>query len=652
MSSVQASQTVSCVRATVATLVFLISTGTAGAATLVDPLNDFSQMAGHTANWTFRTDHPEYFGGKLSRLTRTDTNAASIVYHLQDIRDFRITTSLAGSPVPTTVEVSKDGSTWASLTSTDSPGPISIGQGPDGQQTAWRGVIVHPFAPIPPGCNYLRFTVGSGGGSQSSWTLQVEQVAIEYVDGGGIQIAAAKPAPADAKTAAAAAVIVPPLEIPGGFTALGASDSASIQWLPIQSASRYAMNRSDDEGASYKPIATDVNSTSYVDKGLKANQTYSYQLVGLKDDGSPVATETVSVRPLKGVVLMTDAFDDWGQADSHTDNVAITRFAGIANCVTRTSTDFGSVVYNVPGALRFAFTTYLNGDAAGQVSVDASPDGQTWVPVRLVYTQPDQLDNGGHMATVWAPATDLPGGTNYVRINLLGNASLKDAMDSPALAFVRVAYGASGPEWTGAAGNSSAETFDDPLTDWSKTVKHSDCLQLDGLCDKVKCIQRHGRADGSVVYHVPQATSFSFDMYYDSAQDEVRVESSVDGDVWAPVDLNMSTPKLATGDRGLHSVVTPKQPLPNGADYLRITFPGTWGVEIGGIQILSGSTDGQTPAAAMGTPGEGGLPTTATAQVSANLPSTIDPSTTNGGSPGGPAVSKVGGGSPPGAPTN
>ncbi|MGO8672341.1 MAG: hypothetical protein ACLQVD_13375 [Capsulimonadaceae bacterium] len=591
-------------------VVFVSGVAPAAADVLVDTFTDFSKITSRTNNWKFSTDHPERVGNYQSRLSRTDANAASIVYHLQGISNFDVVVAVWGQQMMQKVELSADGKNWY----TPLQGETRISD----QQYGFEVVDVPQLAPLEPGMNYLRLTIGPGvPGSDANgpfvWSPQVCKVSIAY---SGAVLAVTTPsasatAPANTGTPTAAPTpTVPELTIPGGLTALAASGSASIQWLPIPNASNYVLKRSDDGGASFKDVASNISLNYYVDKGLSSETGYSYRVVGQKSDGSPVATETVSVKPIHGAVLMTDPFDDWGQADSHSDNVQLTRFDGLVNCVKRTTTDFGSVVYNLPGTVRFAFTTYIAGDIVGQVSADSSPDGQTWSPVKLAYTEPVPFGDAGHYAAVWAPDADLPGGTNYIRINLLGDPNAKGAPDTPALGLVRIAYGAtdSAPPPVPATAP-TMDTFEDTLADWSKTTNHSDCLALDGACDKVKCIQRHGPTEGSVVYHVPHADKFAFDMYYDSGKDEIRVESSLDDKTWAPVDLSAADPVPATGDRQLHSVETPRQPLPDGTAYLRITFPGTWGVEVGDVKIFSGSTSDETPAVTPGTVGDGGLPT-------------------------------------------
>ncbi|MGO8672342.1 MAG: hypothetical protein ACLQVD_13380 [Capsulimonadaceae bacterium] len=596
--------------------VFAACAAPAFAGVLVDNFSDFSQITWRTDNWKFSVDNPARVGGFFSRLSRTDAKAASIVYHMEGIAGYDLILARwrSGAAVPEEIDVSPDGKNWVTTVQ-------KVVDIVEDEVTGRAGMEVQHITPqdgISAGMNYIRVTIGPGVPASDAngpfvWDPQLCKMSIEYTGHVFEVQASAAPTPAATSGTPQAAPTIPELSVPGGLTVLAASDTAAIQWLPIPSASSYAVNRCD-EGDSFKPVATGVSSNYYVDKGLKPNQNYSYRLVGLKGDGSPIATETVSVKPLKGAVMMTDSFDDWQQADSHTDNVDLAKFIGIANCAKRTSTDFGSVVYNLPGAVRFAFTTYLSGDIDGQVSVDSSTDGQNWTPVRLAYTQPVPFGDATHFASVWAPYNDLPGGTNYLRINLLGESGAKASADTPALACVRVAYGATTPAAPTSTANSSTEdTFEDPLTDWSKTAEHSDCLALDGVCDHEKCIQRHGGSPGDVVYHVPKAVNFSFDLYYNSTENKYLVESSTDAKVWAPVDVEMSPPTPSAGDRESHVTVNPKQPLPDGTAYIRITFLGVWGVEIGGIKIYTGSTSSEVSAVSQGSPSEGGLPTGATA---------------------------------------
>ncbi|MGO8673828.1 MAG: hypothetical protein ACLQVD_21025 [Capsulimonadaceae bacterium] len=637
---------------------------------LVDKITDFTHIESHTDNWKFASDNPQRFEGRTSRLQRTDGNEASIVYHFKGISNYDVYYTYWAYPSPAIkIDISADGTTWYPNTWWD-----FNNHGISGIYD-WRSEDLKPQNPLPGWVNYVRITIPAGvfkvvASGPSFWSPQIDQVTIAWSGDLVTVQGATKPnaeitspgtpgtpgapgAPGSSTTPttpAAAPVEAPALSIPGGLTAMAASDTASIQWVPIQSASTYTVKRSDDLGVTYTPLASNVSSNYYVDKGLK-NQNYCYRLVGLKGDGSAVATESVSVKPIKGAVMMTDPFDDWSQADSHTDNMELAKYDGIANCAKRSTTDFGSVVYNLAGSVRLAFTTFFSGDITGQLSVEASSDGQEWTPIKMAYTQPEPFGNpnSGHFSSVWAPTSDLPAGTNYLRINLLGDPNQKTVADTPAIADVRIAYGTFAtptPTPLDAEAPRTLDTFEDPLTDWSKTSQHSDCLQLDGKCDNRTCIQRHGPTAGTVEYHVPKATSFSLEVYYDSAQDEYSVESSTDGQVWAPVELNTSDPVPASGDRRIHVSVTQKQPLPDGTAYLRITFSGTWGVEVGGIKIFSPSTSVEAPAVALGTPGDGGLPVAMTVAANAapasqpsnalasdsNSSSNTDPSTSTSGS--------------------
>ncbi|MGO8671237.1 MAG: hypothetical protein ACLQVD_07740 [Capsulimonadaceae bacterium] len=482
---------IACVYAIIAVLAAILFAAPSHAAVLTDTFEDYSKMDSHTGNWRIVTDNPQYFQGAQSRLVRTDAEAASICYHLTNIRDYRVFLHNYGlNEPPVLVELSPDGTHWTPQPSGDtgngfdSSGPSTSPSteitfnltraGVPNIPLFWSRIVV-PKSALPQGANYLRLTVGPGVSGVNAdgpfiWTPQLSQITITYnADNAGLVVPGnsesdapagvveipspvAREQPATPPARVRPSVDVSSMSIPGGLTALAASDSAAIQWLPIQSADHYVIERSDDEGATFKPINSVTTSDYCVDTGLKAEQEYRYKLVGLTSDGTPLGKEIVSVTPIRGAVMMTDPFDDWGQADSHTDNLQLTRFDGLDNCVERTTADAGSVVYNLPGTVVFAFTTFFSGDLAGQVSVDCSPDGQTWEPVRLVNTPPVPYGAGGHFASVWAPARSLPGNSNYIRIHLVG---LPGSMASPALAFVRVAYGATGRPGPQLAANST-----------------------------------------------------------------------------------------------------------------------------------------------------------------------------------------------------
>ncbi|MGO8673922.1 MAG: hypothetical protein ACLQVD_21505 [Capsulimonadaceae bacterium] len=469
MLTVQKSQTFTRVRPLVAASLLLLLAGTVHAGTLVDPFSDFSKIANHSVNWKLETDHPEYFNGSTSRLTRENATSAWIVYHESNITGFTIIASVwvplrqPFHPLPLTAETSPDGTTWTSIAVSATP----AGQGThvsdpaSGSDGGFFPIEYSSANPIPPGCNYVRFTLGPGGPGipvfvLGAWTPELQEITITYGDalapegGGSAESSLTLSAPAvRAATSTSSsvppptltAVIAKPLDIRGGFTVLAAGDRACLEWLPIPQATRYRIDRSTDAGQTETVYDSNDAVTSFVDKGLTGGRQYCYRLIGFQPDGTVVGTENVSVTVVKEAVILYDPFSDWGETDSHSDNLGLLNVEGLGSCVQRTSSGTGSFVYNLPGTVSFAFAVAFSGDFAGQVSVDASPDGSTWMPVEIANTDPVACGSN-HFETVCSPESELAGNTNYLRVNLSGDSATSN---SPAIAAMRVVYGVA---WT------------------------------------------------------------------------------------------------------------------------------------------------------------------------------------------------------------
>jgi hypothetical protein len=89
-------------------------------------------------------------------------------------------------------------------------------------------------------------------------------------------------------------------------TATG-NTTATLTWLPVNSATSYEIHRSVNNGA-YALVGTTVGngSTTFNDSGLTANTTYLYKVRGKRESGSPTETPFSAVDPATTVVF-TDA---------------------------------------------------------------------------------------------------------------------------------------------------------------------------------------------------------------------------------------------------------------------------------------------------------------------------------------------------------
>jgi hypothetical protein len=84
-----------------------------------DPLNDWSQTYSHSSSLTFGTSSTSYFGGDTSRVTRTSTTSAEVVWQVPNLVSAFVTTYFwpSGPLTPFTFQTSADaGATWQTVT--------------------------------------------------------------------------------------------------------------------------------------------------------------------------------------------------------------------------------------------------------------------------------------------------------------------------------------------------------------------------------------------------------------------------------------------------------------------------------------------------------------------------------------------------------
>ncbi|MGO8673397.1 MAG: hypothetical protein ACLQVD_18800 [Capsulimonadaceae bacterium] len=414
--------------------------------TLDDPLND-DQHLDSFVNLRFDNTNPQYFQGDTSRITRqADGNPARFVYHLPGIVGFRAAIYYWGQPGTVEVYASPDKVNWSQV------GVALDGQTPTAD--TWCAATMIPSGALPDGTNYLEFAILSG---EKSWTPQIGEVLIDF--GAQSRAPAIPPALAPARSAPYSATPSPlagragegaysaqpgdpgndgpSLAIPGGFTAVAASDQASIAWMPVPGAVKYTIRRGMSGASNYQTVASDLTSGTFTDRGLKPGHGYWYQLVAIRADGTGAGTQTMSVTPDPGAVVFNDPLADWSLVSDRTDGLAFSALPGSVSTIRRTKADAESITYNLPGATRLTFAAFFKGDVNGQVAAEASTDSCTWTSVPLINTTPVTVGNG-LSAAVFASSKPMPANTNYLRIDLLGTG----CADTPSIGTVRAAYGA------------------------------------------------------------------------------------------------------------------------------------------------------------------------------------------------------------------
>jgi len=128
---------------------------------------------------------------------------------------------------------------------------------------------------------------------------------------------------------------------------------------------------------------------------------------------------------------------DWSNIADHGENLSFDQAAGNVAVVRRTTADAQSLTYNLPGSVKFQANVYYQGSVTGQFSADASPDGATWTPIKIVNAPPSDIGGNWSVSVVSADGP-LPSHTNFVRFNLSGQS----AAFSPEVGAIRITYGA------------------------------------------------------------------------------------------------------------------------------------------------------------------------------------------------------------------
>jgi glucuronoarabinoxylan endo-1,4-beta-xylanase len=85
----------------------------------MDHLNDWSHTYSHSSSLTFGVNSAQYFGGDTSRVTRTTTGSAEVVWHVPDLISAFVTVYFwpNATLAPFTFATSADeGATWQAAT--------------------------------------------------------------------------------------------------------------------------------------------------------------------------------------------------------------------------------------------------------------------------------------------------------------------------------------------------------------------------------------------------------------------------------------------------------------------------------------------------------------------------------------------------------
>ncbi|CAH8768573.1 glycoside hydrolase family 30 protein [Paenibacillus dendritiformis] len=124
--------------------------------------------------------------------------------------------------------------------------------------------------------------------------------------------------------------------------------------------------------------------------------------------------------------VLTDDLDDWSNTFSHTDGLTLdssnpSYFDGDRSRVKRTSGTTESFIYELPNITSFIASLYQFSVWDG-IAFYTSTDNQSWTPVVHVST-PGVYKGSKWYRKVYTPQTELPAGTNYLKVELSGSDS-------------------------------------------------------------------------------------------------------------------------------------------------------------------------------------------------------------------------------------
>ncbi len=120
---------------------------------------------------------------------------------------------------------------------------------------------------------------------------------------------------------------------------------------------------------------------------------------------------------------VVDTLNNWSYSYSHTSNMMFdstnpSYFIGDTSRAKRSNSSTGNIIYNFSNIKTFQAAAYkFSTTDLSKVKFYSSPDNVTWTLVSSTYTTPVLTANGWY-STTFTPASNLPSGTNYLKVEL------------------------------------------------------------------------------------------------------------------------------------------------------------------------------------------------------------------------------------------
>lgn len=195
--------------------------------TLVDEMANFDLMHEHTENSIIDTSNGEYLGD-TERFVRTDAEVAYVVYKMDNIASFEVSSICFTDPFQDIkIYGSADGKSWAEITSYTTEDALNT--------DAYFTKRTYKSKSVPENTNYIKFEIVKGpfldaAGAESNWVPQLSKVVLTKSE------AQAAPAQTDSKTSDTPAATTNPKTSDAGIMlyATSAFVSASGALLAIR----------------------------------------------------------------------------------------------------------------------------------------------------------------------------------------------------------------------------------------------------------------------------------------------------------------------------------------------------------------------------------------------------------------------------------
>jgi len=361
-----------------------------GAATLTDPLDNWSVTTGHTSEMLFDVDNGAHFFNDRSRVKCNGGTASTFYYHLPGVKNFAIYTFFWNSLGAVAVYVSPDGNAWSPISVTSNAPQLTL-QG----STDWAEAQIGPAGPIPAGTNFVAFTLKPD--QTNFFTPQIGQVAISYDE------AATDSGPG-----------------PGGLIVTPTDGGAHLDWYPVKGAKSYIIQRRSAKTDDFHRLAAGINATSYVDSGLKPGVKYYYVVKAQTDAGVSGPSEEVLASSTSDDGVFVDSLSDLSLVVKHSDGLTTSDLFGGAVALHRTGDQDEFVEYKLSGATSFAVNVFtLDVDPSPSISAETSVDENNWSQATISFKLTAGIGDRWY-GSVCTPVGKLPPGTNFVRFRLRG----------------------------------------------------------------------------------------------------------------------------------------------------------------------------------------------------------------------------------------